>query len=238
MKTMAIEKGSDSVTLKHASGGEVRILKYGATIISWTSPKGSTNLFLSKFIPSKSSLIGSAAKLDGSKAVRGGIPLVLLPLSLTNRRSFLYYNDLPEDKHQVFGKSSNHPTANLPQHGFARTSTWRIEHELENSITFVLTQEDLDAISRKLWGYEFKLTYTVELGESELKTELEIHNPGTIGFECNALLHTYLWVQVICLLSHPTEMQNVSEIGIEGLKGLTYKDKIEGGKANTYLYRC
>ncbi len=53
------------------TGESVEILLYGATIISWKDVKGSEKLFLSE-----------AAKLDGSKAVRGGIPLVF-PVSFT-----------------------------------------------------------------------------------------------------------------------------------------------------------
>ena len=46
------------------TGDSVEVLLYGATVISWKS-NGKENLWLSK-----------AAKLDGSKAVRGGIPVV------------------------------------------------------------------------------------------------------------------------------------------------------------------
>lgn len=101
---------------------------------------------------------------------------------------------------QVFGKSSNHPTASLPQHGFARISTWRLTNETDTSVTFTLTPDDLDTTSRKQWDTDFQLFYTVDLGESELTCELEVHNPGADDFECNTLLHTYLRVQV-CSLS-------------------------------------
>ena len=46
------------------TGDSVEVLLYGATVISWKS-NGKENLWLSK-----------AAKLDGSKPVRGGIPVV------------------------------------------------------------------------------------------------------------------------------------------------------------------
>ncbi len=46
------------------TGDSVEILQYGATVISWKS-NGKENLWVS-----------SAAKLDGSKPVRGGIPVV------------------------------------------------------------------------------------------------------------------------------------------------------------------
>jgi glucose-6-phosphate 1-epimerase len=47
------------------TGESIEVLLYGATIISWKDAKGNEKLWLS-----------DAAKLDGSKAVRGGIPLV------------------------------------------------------------------------------------------------------------------------------------------------------------------
>jgi glucose-6-phosphate 1-epimerase len=97
---------------------------------------------------------------------------------------------------QVFGKSSHHPTASLPQHGFARISTWRVIGETENAVTFELRPEDLDSGTRRLWEADFTLTYTVELDEKELKTEFQVYNPGADGFECHTLLHTYLRVPV------------------------------------------
>lgn len=52
------------VTASLPTGDTVEILLYGATVISWKS-NGKENIFVSK-----------EAKLDGSKAVRGGIPVV------------------------------------------------------------------------------------------------------------------------------------------------------------------
>lgn len=53
------------------TGESVEILLYGATIISWKDKAGKDQLWLSE-----------SAKLDGSKAVRGGVPLVF-PVSLS-----------------------------------------------------------------------------------------------------------------------------------------------------------
>jgi len=53
------------VTAELPSGESVTVLLYGATVISWKDAEGQEKLWLSE-----------AAKLDGSKAVRGGIPLV------------------------------------------------------------------------------------------------------------------------------------------------------------------
>jgi glucose-6-phosphate 1-epimerase len=53
------------VTAVLPTGESVEVLLYGATVISWKDRAGSEKLWLSE-----------AAKLDGSAAVRGGIPLV------------------------------------------------------------------------------------------------------------------------------------------------------------------
>ena len=47
------------------TGERLEVLLHGATVVSWKSNNGKENLFLS-----------SKAVLDGSKAVRGGIPIV------------------------------------------------------------------------------------------------------------------------------------------------------------------
>lgn len=57
------------------SGESIEVLLYGATVISWKDRAGNERLWLSK-----------GAKLDGSKAVRGGIPLVF-PVSRIARHS-------------------------------------------------------------------------------------------------------------------------------------------------------
>lgn len=56
------EQGKIIATLP--TGDSVEVLLYGATVTSWKS-NGMENLWLSQ-----------AAKLDGSKPVRGGIPVV------------------------------------------------------------------------------------------------------------------------------------------------------------------
>lgn len=55
---------SERITATLTTGESIEILLYGATIISWKS-NGRENMFLS-----------DKSRLDGSKPVRGGIPLV------------------------------------------------------------------------------------------------------------------------------------------------------------------
>ena len=74
----------------------VEVLLYGATVISWqSSPPDSTEQKEHLFVSSK-------AALDGSKPVRGGIPIVF----------------------PCFGQPTLEAHKGLPQHGYARNSKW------------------------------------------------------------------------------------------------------------------
>lgn len=60
-----ISHSNSRVSAVLPTGESIEILLYGATIISWKDGKGQEKLWLSE-----------AAKLDGTKAVRGGVPVV------------------------------------------------------------------------------------------------------------------------------------------------------------------
>lgn len=66
--TVTIDNGRVNATLP--TGETVEVLLHGATVLSWKDASGNEKLWLSE-----------GAVLDGSKAVRGGIPLVF-PVSL------------------------------------------------------------------------------------------------------------------------------------------------------------
>lgn len=164
---MAVEETETQVVLSHPKDPKstVSILKYGATVTSW-KVAGTEQLWLS-----------DAAKLDGSRPVRGGIPLVF----------------------PVFGKlkDASHPTGPLPQHGFARNSTWEFLGQVTEepvSVQFGLGPENVDPELYKLWGegkYDFTLILTVTLHENSLTTKIEVENPGKTAFDFNWLFHTY-----------------------------------------------
>jgi hypothetical protein len=70
---VTISHGNSRVTASLPTGESVEVLLYGATVLSWKDASGDEKLWLSE-----------GAKLDGTKAVRGGIPLVFpvgVPLS-------------------------------------------------------------------------------------------------------------------------------------------------------------
>ena len=62
---VSISNDNSRVTASLPTGESIEVLLFGATVLSWKTAEGKENLFVS-----------SKAHLDGSKAVRGGIPLV------------------------------------------------------------------------------------------------------------------------------------------------------------------
>ncbi|KAK6463798.1 galactose mutarotase-like domain-containing protein [Scheffersomyces coipomensis] len=153
------------VTLPSDPTTKVTILKYGGTVISWLN-KGNEQLWVSE-----------GAFLDGSKPVRGGIPLVF----------------------PIFGKQKDesHPTYPLPQHGFVRNSTWEFLGQTTANpptVQFGLGPEQINSDLLKLWdngSNDFTLILTVKLEAEKLTTEIEVENTGSKKFEFNWLFHTY-----------------------------------------------
>ncbi|KAI9818714.1 MAG: hypothetical protein M1832_004190 [Thelocarpon impressellum] len=185
------------VTATLPTGESIEVLLHGATVISWKSG-GGENLFLS-----------DKAKLDGSKPVRGGIPLVF----------------------PIFGPPpSSGPVSSLPQHGFARTSRWEYLNKStsesstapnsasDNSVKldFGLSSSNLSAEAKKAWPYDFGLIYSVTLGKDGLETSLCVRNEGADSFEFQFLLHSYLRVK------------DITQTTVQGLEGTAYTDKVGG----------
>ncbi|KAG1700821.1 hypothetical protein DVH05_011708 [Phytophthora capsici] len=175
------------IELRHPSGSRAEVHLYGATVTSFYAAQEPERnvLFVSK-----------QAVLDGSKPIRGGIPLVF----------------------PVFGSAEG-----FPNHGFARVNQWKLS-QLDQTVgddqsptvaTFAL---DISDDMKAMYPHEFGLIYEVKLFANALATALHIQNnsEGEIAFQ--ALLHTYL------------SADDVRDGGavVEGLKGLTYHDKVAG----------
>ncbi|XP_013773811.2 putative glucose-6-phosphate 1-epimerase [Limulus polyphemus] len=133
--------------------------------------------------------VSDKAVFDNKKAIRGGIPFVF-----------------PQ-----FG-----PWSAGPQHGFARTSHWKLEKEPEKlpngDVQAVFTLCDSDS-TRALWDYRFKVTYTITLMDKKLNMEVDVKNTGESEFSFTVLLHTYF------------NVPDVTKCEVTGLKGITYVDK-------------
>lgn len=152
------------------------VLLYGATLISWKTKHDNEHLWVS-----------DSAKLDGTKAVRGGVPLVF----------------------PVFGP----PPADLKekgfvQHGFARTSVWELLGVVSETNEVVTVQFGLgpemvspQKMVTEAWQNDFTLLLTVELDQtkSQLTTKIEVQNPEvTKSWGFNWLFHTYFRVPEVC----------------------------------------
>jgi glucose-6-phosphate 1-epimerase len=175
------------------SGESVEVLLYGATVISWKDRAGSERLWLSE-----------GAKLDGTKAVRGGIPLVF----------------------PVFGTAPDHAaTSKLPQHGFARNSTWEFlgkstsestgKTDASVKLDFGLSNSKLSDDAKKMWPYTFNIIYSVTLTADNLSTSIVITNDGEEAFEIQTLMHTYLRVK------------DITKVVVTGLDASEYIDKVD-----------
>ncbi|PYI03748.1 galactose mutarotase-like protein [Aspergillus sclerotiicarbonarius CBS 121057] len=199
--TISLRDNTVEATLP--TGESVTVHLYGATVTSWKLANGKEQLFVSE-----------KASLDGSKPIRGGIPVVF----------------------PVFGPPpSNHATSSLPQHGFARNSNWeflgksssetfgrdRKEGDDAVKLDFGLSHPMLSEESQKAWPYQFGLVYSVTLTKGSLATSLQVQNQGEQNFDFQVLMHTYLSVE------------DISEIRVKNLQTKEYLDKTQNGAAIT-----
>lgn len=175
---MPIDQTDDKVILTSSDGkNSVTVLLYGATIISWKL-NGKEQLWLSE-----------NAKLDGSKAVRGGIPLVF----------------------PVFGPPPKElADKGFVQHGFARVSTWELLGATgDNEIQLGLGPENVsDEKMKAAWPFDFTLIYSVKLDGEKLHTKISIENTDSKEFEFNWLFHTYFRIN---------EIENTTVKGLNGV---------------------
>ncbi|KAJ2602615.1 hypothetical protein GGF40_000575 [Coemansia sp. RSA 1286] len=186
---MSVQKFNDAagnlerVVLSGPKESSVEIYMYGATVTSWKS-QGHERLFVSK-----------QAKLDGTKAIRGGIPLVF-----------------PQ-----FGPGA------LPQHGFARTRPWTFveasEHGEGIAATFELT--DNEETRASAWPFRFILSYTVDITATTLSTIIKYENTDTKEFDFTSLMHTYFRVPDI---AHTTVTGLESTTYIDKIKSVTAQE--------------
>lgn len=150
-----------TIVLHHPSGSRAEVFLFGATVTAFYAAQDPTRnvLFLSK-----------KALLDGSKPIRGGIPLVF----------------------PVFGSAPG-----FPNHGLVRTVDWALRQldqtvGDDNSPTVATFALAASAASRAVWDVDFELVYEVKLFANALVTALHVHNKDGKDVAFQALLHTYL----------------------------------------------
>ncbi|KAL1407072.1 hypothetical protein Q8F55_006485 [Vanrija albida] len=159
---MGVEQNDKSIILTHANGATAEIYLFGATVTSW-KVNGKENIFLS-----------NKAALDGSAAIRGGIPVVF----------------------PIFGPPPSSPPeyAALKQHGFLRTQTWKLDKILLDREEGVSVRLVAPPPPASFGHQDIQVHYVVTLAGHQLVSDLHIRNNGTEDFKFQALLHTYLAV--------------------------------------------
>lgn len=111
-----------------------------------------------------------------------------------------------------------HPTdPDRGAHGFARRMPWRVERldNDERQAVAVFRLSD-DETTRAQWPHPFRLTLTVRLDE-HLHLELAAENRGDAEWHLSEALHSYFRVS------------DARGVHIDGLAGLRYWDKQQGG---------
>ncbi len=104
----------------------------------------------------------------------------------------------------------------FPKHGFARTAQWQRVTAPNAALDSALFRLQDSEATRSVWPQSFVAEYRVALGQDSLSMTLSIHNTGTQPYSFTAALHTYLRVQ------------DIAEVSIAGLQGLTYSDSAAG----------
>jgi glucose-6-phosphate 1-epimerase len=169
-----------------------QVYSFGAHVTSWrdcTDAEHVEYLFLSK-----------TAILDGSKPIRGGIPICWPQFG-------------------SFGAMS--------AHGFARNRVWTLvsqthhNSEAESSCVAVFSLGPTEPVDA--WPHSCSLQYRVILswaaGEqsSRLKCELAVTNVGSSALSFTGALHAYFTVS------------DISNASVSSLSGLSYLDQLQKG---------
>lgn len=137
-------------------------------------------------------LFVSARALYGAgKSIRGGVPICF-----------------PQ-----FG-----PFGALPQHGFARTSRWTLQHEqqLGDGARATLQLRDTEQ-TRAVWPHAFLAELHVHLHGTRLAVTLDVSNTGATALSFTAALHPYFRVR------------DAFATQVRGLGGTRFRDALRDG---------
>jgi glucose-6-phosphate 1-epimerase len=157
-------QGTRCVEMSLPGGDRAIVSLFGAQLLSWVTADGIERIYLSP-----------RARLDGSRAIRGGVPLCF-----------------PQFNQRALGP------APLPKHGFARTQTWRVaaleEHSRWAETTLELTDS---AETQAIWPHAFAARCIITLEPDNLKIAFEVLNTDALRWSFAFALHTYLQVDDI-----------------------------------------
>jgi glucose-6-phosphate 1-epimerase len=146
-----------AVSINTADGAEATITLYGAHLTSWKTADGRERLFMSTKSP-----------LDGSAAIRGGVPV-------------------------IFPQFSTRGTGQ--RHGVARLSHWRLAESGAEGPTawaeFELTEADVPAQLAQGWPHAFTLRLRFTLHAESIEMSFNVRNSGEQDFDFACALHSY-----------------------------------------------
>lgn len=115
-----------------------------------------------------------------------------------------------------FNKSG---AAGCAEHAFVRQMRWKVlENAAGRNVSRLVLGLESDRETRRMWPYEFKLVYTIELGES-LNVSLLTENTDCIPFSIGEGFHAYFSVS------------DVNKVVLRGLDGVR-SDSFLGGMAD------
>jgi len=172
-----------ALQLRAPDGAEAILTLYGAHLVSWKTapsvPAGAGGTMgaagavgIQAPVPQERLFLSSLSALDGSRAIRGGVPVIF-----------------PQFAERGDGM----------RHGFARVSTWRVVDSGEQDgaafAVLALSPADLAPALASAWPYPFELSLRVTLGAQSLTLQLEVRNTGTGAFPFSAALHSYYLVE-------------------------------------------
>ncbi len=160
-----------AVQLRAPDGAEATITLYGAHLVSWKDAP-SPDATAANAVPQERLFLSTLSSLDGSRAIRGGVPVIF-----------------PQFAERGSGM----------RHGFARLSTWRLVDSGEQDgaafALLALSRADLPPQVASSWPYAFELQLRVTVRARELGLLLEVRNTGPDPFPFSAALHTYYLVE-------------------------------------------
>jgi glucose-6-phosphate 1-epimerase len=175
--------------------------------VSYKTGSGREILFVSK-----------SALLDGSKPVRGGIPVV-----------FPIFGPPPPSSSDATNSNSIVSDSTMPQHGYARRNNWDHVRDYDDAESAgIVFRLELNKASdgrgeHNIWqpgsDCDCTLVLTVDFTGKTIATTLTIENTGHRAFPFQALLHTYYKVE------NGAALQN-DQCFVNGLEGYTVSDKV------------
>jgi glucose-6-phosphate 1-epimerase len=151
------------ISINNASA-KALISLHGGQVLAFQSADTATDLLF----------LSNKANYDGSKAIRGGIPIC-----------WPWFGADPKG-------------LNRPNHGFARNVLWSVVKTvaINNFTTQVTLRLRSNTQSKDLWPHDFDLTLEITIG-STLILELVTRNTGTKTFTISQALHAYFQISDI-----------------------------------------